>query len=328
MAEKLKNPEFKKAYENEKVIADKKVAKATKKQSHAMAVPSETAIGLHKIELIDNVTLFNSANPTAGEILLEEFLKPMGITQAQLAKATFISQKRLREFIAGKRAFDADIGLRLSRYFSMSDGFFERLQLEHDLSEARGEIAETLSKIKPLRYKKHDVTLEKLAGTWSEQDAAEFQENIEALENITSVSREGYCFNPNSQIGPIQFDAEGAKALFELMENPPEPSPALKKVIAGVNKRHKAGRRLKEQEKRRFFELADRLGASTDTKEQQELKEQLARMTFGADDPIVQEVRKAGEELAKKSNYSLRDMFKRLRNNEKKSKVTKGTKKV
>ncbi len=59
--------------------------------------------------------------PTRGEILLEEFLKPMGITQYGLAKEIGVSQRRIGEIVAGKRAVTADTGLRLSRFFGISD---------------------------------------------------------------------------------------------------------------------------------------------------------------------------------------------------------------
>ena len=91
--------------------------------------------------------------PAPGEILLEEFLKPMGITQYRLAKEIGVPQRRIGEIIAGKRAVTTDTGLRLSRFFGLSDGFWERLQIDHDLAVHRDEMAETLNKIKP--YKLH-----------------------------------------------------------------------------------------------------------------------------------------------------------------------------
>ncbi|OHB72086.1 MAG: addiction module antidote protein, HigA family [Planctomycetes bacterium RBG_16_43_13] len=91
--------------------------------------------------------------PTPGEILLEEFLKPMGITQYRLAKEIGVPQRRIGEIVAGKRAVTTDTGLRLSRFFGLSDGFWERLQIDYDLAVHRDEMAETLNKIKP--YKLH-----------------------------------------------------------------------------------------------------------------------------------------------------------------------------
>ncbi len=91
--------------------------------------------------------------PAPGEILLEEFLKPMGITQYRLAKEIGVPQRRIGEIIAGRRAITTDTGLRLSRFFGLSDGFWERLQIDYDLAVHRDKMAETLNKIKP--YKLH-----------------------------------------------------------------------------------------------------------------------------------------------------------------------------
>ncbi len=91
--------------------------------------------------------------PTPGEILLEEFLKPMGITQYRLAKEIGVPQRRIGEIIAGKRAITTDTGLRLSRFFCLSDGFWERLQIDHDLAVAKDKMAETLRKIRPLKLR-------------------------------------------------------------------------------------------------------------------------------------------------------------------------------
>ena len=87
--------------------------------------------------------------PTPGEILIEEFLKPMGLTQYRLAKEIGVSQRRIGEIIAGKRTITTDTGLRLSRFFGLSEGFWERLQIDYDLSVAKNEMAETLNRIKP-----------------------------------------------------------------------------------------------------------------------------------------------------------------------------------
>jgi addiction module HigA family antidote len=87
--------------------------------------------------------------PTPGEILLEEFLKPMGITQYRLAKEIGVSQRRIGEIVAGKRAITADTGLRLSRFFGMSEGFWTGLQLDHDASLIKEKLRSVLAKIKP-----------------------------------------------------------------------------------------------------------------------------------------------------------------------------------
>lgn len=85
--------------------------------------------------------------PTPGEILLEEFLKPMGITQYRLAKEIGVPQRRIGEIIAGKRSITTDTGLRLSRFFGTSDGFWIGLQTDYDTARAKDSMAEVLSRI-------------------------------------------------------------------------------------------------------------------------------------------------------------------------------------
>ena len=87
--------------------------------------------------------------PHPGEILLEEFLKPMGITQYRLAKEIGVPQRRIGEIVAGKRAITADTGLRLARYFQMSDGFWVGLQIDYDTAKAKDSLTGALAKIKP-----------------------------------------------------------------------------------------------------------------------------------------------------------------------------------
>jgi addiction module HigA family antidote len=80
---------------------------------------------------------------------LEEFLKPMGITQYRLAKEIGVPQRRIGEIVAGMRAVTADTGLRLSRFFNMSDGFWVGLQVDYDAAMTKQALAKTLAKIKP-----------------------------------------------------------------------------------------------------------------------------------------------------------------------------------
>jgi addiction module HigA family antidote len=87
--------------------------------------------------------------PHPGEILRDEFLKPMGITQYRLAKEIGVPQRRIGQIVAGERAVTTDTGLRLSRFFNMSDGFWIGLQLDYDSAIAKDALAKTLSKIKP-----------------------------------------------------------------------------------------------------------------------------------------------------------------------------------
>lgn len=87
--------------------------------------------------------------PHPGEILLEEFLKPMGLSQNALARAIHVPPRRVNEIVLGKRDVSADTDLRLARYFGMSEGFFLGLQADHDLMERRREIETELRSIQP-----------------------------------------------------------------------------------------------------------------------------------------------------------------------------------
>ncbi len=86
-----------------------------------------------------------------GEMLAEEFLKPLGMSQYRLAKEIGVSARRINEIVAGKRAITPDTDLRLCRYFGLSDGWWLRLQADRDIAAARERMAEVLRRIKPLR---------------------------------------------------------------------------------------------------------------------------------------------------------------------------------
>ncbi|WP_117195413.1 HigA family addiction module antitoxin [Rhizobium terrae] len=88
-------------------------------------------------------------NPHPGEILLEEFLKPIGISQNGLSRAIEVPPRRINEIVLGKRSITADTDLRLARYFGMSEGFFLGLQADYDLMQRRREIGEELNRIAP-----------------------------------------------------------------------------------------------------------------------------------------------------------------------------------
>jgi addiction module HigA family antidote len=88
-------------------------------------------------------------NPHPGEILLEEFLKPMGLSQNAVARAVHVSPRRINEIVLGKRAMTADTDLRLARYLGVSEGFFLGLQVDHDLMARRRAIESDLKTIKP-----------------------------------------------------------------------------------------------------------------------------------------------------------------------------------
>lgn len=88
-------------------------------------------------------------NPHPGEILMEEFLKPMALSQTALARAIGVPPRRINEIVLGKRAVTADTDLRLARYFGLSEGFFIGLQADHELMRRRREIGDVLKAIRP-----------------------------------------------------------------------------------------------------------------------------------------------------------------------------------
>lgn len=79
-----------------------------------------------------------------GEILLEEFLKPLGISQYRLAKDTHVDPRRINEIVLGKRAITADTALRLSRYFGTSERFWLNLQSRYELEVHKDELGDRL----------------------------------------------------------------------------------------------------------------------------------------------------------------------------------------
>jgi addiction module HigA family antidote len=81
-----------------------------------------------------------------GEILLEEFLIPMGISQYRLAKDISVPQRRISEIVHGNRAITADTALRLGRFFGMEAQFWLNLQARYDLLKAEDELAKRLNK--------------------------------------------------------------------------------------------------------------------------------------------------------------------------------------
>jgi len=86
---------------------------------------------------------------TPGELLREEFLVPMGLTQYRLAKEIGVPAQRIGEIVAGKRAITADTDLRLCRFFGLSNGYWLRAQAAHDTEVAERALARSLAKIKP-----------------------------------------------------------------------------------------------------------------------------------------------------------------------------------
>ncbi len=85
-----------------------------------------------------------------GEILLEEFLSPLGVSQYQLAKAVDVPARRINEIVHGQRRISADTALRLARYFGTSERFWMNLQARYDLEVEKDRLGTALDDIQPL----------------------------------------------------------------------------------------------------------------------------------------------------------------------------------
>ena len=89
-------------------------------------------------------------NPvTPGELLREEFLVPMGLSQYRLAREIGVPAQRIGEIVAGRRAITADTDLRLCRFFGLSNGYWLRAQVAYDTEVAAEALADVLAKIRP-----------------------------------------------------------------------------------------------------------------------------------------------------------------------------------
>lgn len=88
-------------------------------------------------------------NSHAGEMLVLEYMEPLGLSTESLAAALEVDTARLADVIAGKRRMDAELDLRLARYFRMSEGFFLGLQDDYELMEARRALHDDLDRIVP-----------------------------------------------------------------------------------------------------------------------------------------------------------------------------------
>jgi addiction module HigA family antidote len=86
---------------------------------------------------------------TPGELLVEEFLVPMQLSQYRLAKEIGVPAQRIGEIVAGRRAITADTDLRLCRFFGLSAGYWLRAQAAHDTEVAAKALAPVLRRIKP-----------------------------------------------------------------------------------------------------------------------------------------------------------------------------------
>ncbi len=90
-------------------------------------------------------------NIHAGEVLFEEFMTPMNISQNALARATGVPPRRINEIVLGKRGITADTALRLAAFFATSEGFWLGLQADYDLEEARRLICKELLRVEQAR---------------------------------------------------------------------------------------------------------------------------------------------------------------------------------
>ncbi len=88
-------------------------------------------------------------NSHAGELLVSEFMEPLNLSAEALASSLGVSLTRLRDVIAGRNPVDADLDLRLARYFRMSEGFFLGLQIDHELLDAKRTLNGELERILP-----------------------------------------------------------------------------------------------------------------------------------------------------------------------------------
>ena len=86
---------------------------------------------------------------TPGELLLEEFLTPMGISKYRLAKEIGVPSQRIGEIVSGRRSITADSDLRLCRFFGLSRGYWLRAQIEYDTEVAEAALSDILKQIKP-----------------------------------------------------------------------------------------------------------------------------------------------------------------------------------
>lgn len=88
-------------------------------------------------------------NPHAGEMLVIEFMEPLGLDAVQLAEAIGASPEQIEAVVAGVKPVDAELDLRLARYFGMSEGFFLRLQTAYELLQAKRALNGDLDRIVP-----------------------------------------------------------------------------------------------------------------------------------------------------------------------------------
>jgi addiction module HigA family antidote len=115
-----------------------------------------TDAGPEDVEIVDlplggtmAETIMEPVHP--GEILLEEFLGPLGVSQYQLAKAVGVPARRINEIVHGQRRISADTALRLARFFGTSERFWVNLQARYDIEVEKDRLGPALDDIQPLR---------------------------------------------------------------------------------------------------------------------------------------------------------------------------------
>jgi addiction module HigA family antidote len=106
------------------------------------------SLTITKEEPVAEDTVMPPVHP--GEILQEEFLAPLGVSQYQLAKAVDVPARRINEIVHGQRRITADTALRLSRYFGTSERFWLNLQARYDLEIEKDRLGTALEDIRPL----------------------------------------------------------------------------------------------------------------------------------------------------------------------------------
>lgn len=97
---------------------------------------------------MNEVSIYSPIHP--GEVLLKEYLEPLGVSQHRLAVAIGVPPRRINEIVHGKRRISADTALRLARYFGTSERFWLNLQNRYDIEVERDRLAGTLDDIHPL----------------------------------------------------------------------------------------------------------------------------------------------------------------------------------
>ena len=147
-------------------------------------------------------------NVHPGEILLEEFLKPLGVSQNSLARAMHVPPRRINEIVHGKRGISADTAVRLSRFFGTSEKFWLGLQDDYDLEEARKNV--DLGEIKRFQ-----------AANMIGKKESDFMPQA-ACERAQSVLLDQVHFS---------LDVEKFQQFTGLLDESPEPNEGLKRIL-------------------------------------------------------------------------------------------------